>query len=129
MAVVVVVVIIIAFIVGINGNNGKKTYFPKSVRDILGIGKSKIEVILNNVEKHKKDVLNVIIEETNRQNQLSGTVTHLGEDIRGVTEHTIEKKLDISDRLIELCLIELEKENKIRRMRLSGATTHYVLVT
>lgn len=128
--IVVVAIVIIAFVAGRIGKNGKKKIsLPKSVRGLIGMRKNGIGTIIKNVEEYKKSVLEVIIEETNRQNQLSGTGTHLGEDIRGVTEYTIEKKLDISERLIELCLKELEKENKIRRMKLSGATTHYVLVT
>lgn len=126
--VVVVAIIIIALVVGSNSKDGEKTSFPKSVRGLVGMGGNDIETITRNIEEHKGDVLKVIIEETNRQNQLSGTGSHIGEGIKGVTEHIIEKKLDISDRLIEMCLSELEKENKIRRIKLSEATTHYVLV-
>jgi hypothetical protein len=126
--IVVVAIVIIAFVFGTNGKNGKKKVsLPRSIRDLIGAGKDDTEMI-RSIEKHKNSILAVIKEETNRQNQLSGTVTHLGEDIKGVTRNTISKKLDLSYRLTELCLNELEKENKIRRMKLSGTTIHYVLV-
>lgn len=129
--IVVIAIIIITFIagrIGKNGKNGDKTSFPKSVRGLIGMNRNNVNAIIENVNKHKDDVLEIIKEETNKQNQMSGDNMHLGEDIRGVTEHVIEKKLDISERLVELCLKELERENKIRRMKLSGATIHYVLV-
>ncbi|MBT4894802.1 hypothetical protein HON59_01930 [bacterium] len=128
--IVVVAIVIITFIagrIGKNGKNGDRTSFPKSIRGLIGMNRSKLDAIIEDINKHKDDVLEVIREETNRQNQISGENRHLGEDIRGVTEHTIEKKLDISGRLVELCLKELEREDKIRKMKLSGATVHYVL--
>lgn len=129
--IVVVAIVIIAFVagrIGKNEKNGDETSFPKSVRGLIGMNKDKINTIIEGVEQHKEEVLEVIKKETNRQNQISGEGMHLAEDIRGVTEHIIEKKLDMSERLVGLCLKELERENKIRKMKLSGATVHYVLV-
>lgn len=123
----VVAIVIIAFVFGNDSKNGRRISFSKSFSGLIGRKGGKINSIMDDVKKYKENVLEIIIEETTKQNQLSGTVTHLGEDIRGVTEHTIEKKSDIPDRLIGLCLHELEREKKIRCMKLSGATKHYVL--
>lgn len=134
MIVVVVAIVIIAFIAGRVGNNiknnknGKRVSLPKSFRELVGMKKGKIVDLIKNIEKQKMNILEIIQEETNKQRQLSGTGMHFAEDINGMTEYTIQKKLDISDRLVELCLKELEKENKIRRMKLSENTVHYVLV-
>lgn len=132
--VVVVAIVIIAFVAGRVGNNiknnknGKRVSLPKSFPKLVGMKKSKIVDLIKNIEKQKINILEIIQKETNKQRQLSGTGMHFAEDINGMTEYTIQKKLDISDRLVELCLKELEKENKIRRMKLSENTVHYVLV-
>lgn len=104
--IVVVAIVIITYVAGRvgksigNNKNGKGVSLPKSFRSLVGMRKDKIRNLIRNIEKHKKSVLEVIREETNRQNQLSGTGIHLAEDIKGVTEYTIEKKLDISERLV-----------------------------
>ncbi|MBT3283033.1 hypothetical protein HN375_02655, partial [bacterium] len=73
--IVVVAIVIITFIagrIGKNGKNGDRTSFPKSIRGFIGMNRSKIDAIIEDINKHKDDVLEVIREETNRQNQISG---------------------------------------------------------
>lgn len=121
----VVAIIIISFVFGRNNKKSKNISFPKPFSEAIGAKEETIGVLIEKMEKSKEEILEIMKEEIAKQRQMVGP--HLGDTIKGITIHDVEKRMNASDKTIDICLNELKNENKIRLMKISSKTAHYIL--
>ena len=121
------VIFIIVGVVGfIIGRLSVKTFlFSKSLGYLDNIRGKAHQALSERTEERKQRILEFMKDEEARQKKLEDCSVE--DKKKGVNNNDIEKLLDVSDGTANKYLNELEKEEKIEQVGVSGRGVYYVL--